>query len=257
MSTLAANTIQAASGEIVKMNDALAMTADTAKIYERSALFTWASATTITVQSFTYFHNGTLKQYVYSNASISWSPSVSGTQWYYVYLDDSAIVTAATNVITSTQLLASTTAPTWSDAKQGWYSGSDRCIFAFLSASAVIEEFWQEGDFVLFPTETTEMSAQTSTFPVDVTLTMPGFSTGAMVSLVGRHGTDVPDIFWEPKGNAGTGSIAVKLDATVVQHNTIFRVITDTSQRITLRATTSGTGGQNLYQSGWFLPIGM
>ena len=50
-----------------------------------------------------------------SNESITGSPSSGYIN--YIYLDSAAYT-----------LSWSTTPPTWSDAKQGWYNGSDRCL---------------------------------------------------------------------------------------------------------------------------------
>jgi hypothetical protein len=103
------------------------------KGFTKRPVFEWLSTTTIGLQGdFVYQHNGTTTQLV-SGANVTFTRSdTSGTeQWNYIYLDDSAIVTAGNSTITSSQLISSPTAPTLNTTKGGFYNGNDRCIYAF------------------------------------------------------------------------------------------------------------------------------
>ena len=61
----------------------------------------------------------------------------TGEDWHYVYIDDSA------SSYPTPIIIDSTTEPSWSDAKLGWYNGDDRCIGVIWSPtdSATILEF--------------------------------------------------------------------------------------------------------------------
>jgi len=103
------------------------------KGFTKRPVFEWLTTTTIGLQGgFVYQHNGTTTQMV-SGANVTFTRSdTSGTeQWNYLYLDDSAIVTAGNSTITSSQLISSPTAPTLNTTKGGFYNGNDRCIYAF------------------------------------------------------------------------------------------------------------------------------
>ena len=52
-------------------------------------------------------------------------------QYNYLYIDDSAVVTAGNTTITASELISSPTAPTLNTTKGGFYNGNDRCIYAF------------------------------------------------------------------------------------------------------------------------------
>lgn len=62
--------------------------------------------------------------------------------FHYIYIDDSA------STYPEVEIIDSTTEPAWSDAKQGWYNGDDRCIGAVWSpsGSAIVAEFSTDGE---------------------------------------------------------------------------------------------------------------
>jgi len=63
----------------------------------------------------------------------------SGEDFHYIYIDDSASSYPTPTIIDST------TEPSWSDSKQGWYNGDDRCIDVIYSpdSAAETEEFYR------------------------------------------------------------------------------------------------------------------
>ena len=96
-------------------------------------MFTWASTTTITLSgTFAYQHDGTTTQILTgSDVTFTRSDTSSVAQYNYLYIDDSAVVTAGNTTITASELISSPTAPTLNTTKGGFYNGDDRCIYAF------------------------------------------------------------------------------------------------------------------------------
>jgi hypothetical protein len=103
-----------------------------------------------------YEHNGTTRQCCYWNSALTFvlgaagsnaaSSALGTSQWQYIYIDDSAVVTLGTNLLTAVELLNSTTAPTYSVTKQGLYNGLDRCIFfVYVNAAGEVTEFYHDG----------------------------------------------------------------------------------------------------------------
>ena len=95
--------------------------------------FTRDSTTTIKLNgTFAYQHAGTTTQ-ILTGADVTFTRSdTSGTaQFNYLYIDDSAVVTAGNTTITASELISSPTAPTLNTTKGGFYNGNDRCIYAF------------------------------------------------------------------------------------------------------------------------------
>lgn len=117
------------------------------------------SATAIDFLPARYHHNGTSEQMVKWDATITFTLESGGSngdsddfgteEWHYIYLDDSAIVAAGSTTISATELLNSTTAPTWDADQLGWYNGNDRCIAAFyIDDAGDILEFLQDGPYI-------------------------------------------------------------------------------------------------------------
>ena len=96
-------------------------------------MFSRNSATQMRLNgTFVYQHAGTTAQ-ILTGADVTFTRSdTSGTaQFNYLYIDDSAVVTAGNTIITATELISSPTAPTLNTTKGGFYNGNDRCIYAF------------------------------------------------------------------------------------------------------------------------------
>jgi hypothetical protein len=198
----------------------------------------------------------------------------ASNDWSYVYLDDSAIVTADTNLITSSQLIDSTTEPAYSEAKSGWYNGSDLCIFAVMgengsavmgeNGSANIREFFHDGDCVYFANKIENYSAQApSNVFADVTLSGPKFAT--------RHDTTFYGIWanaagvwmrWRTNGQTGsTGHYVLELpvvDAGSLHATEVgvggITVISDSSQKIEVCWDQATTNTITVSTDGWYFP---
>lgn len=178
--------------------------------YLQRPKFSYSGANIITIGPGVYHHSGTTEQIVYWNSTLTKTLTVTGTRWYYLYLSDSSIITNGP-LLMADQIFEYPTAPSWNDAKHGWYNGLDRCIFAYYVQSGTIQEFSHDGgDYVRYETGFTE-----SEFPTDpssettVTLTIPAFCTKAMVSITGLSGANGNLAYVMPStGNDGLYEIA-------------------------------------------------
>ena len=183
--------------------------------YRVRPFFQWGSTTTIILNSgFRYMHEGTSTQMVYGGDVTYTKTGTTASTWYYLYLDDSAIVTAGNAVITASELTESTTAPTFDSTKQTWYNGNDRCIFAWRNddsgniwpfinenTSGITNGGWLMGsnfgssyiELFVNNSGTTQSTAWTSSPLLATTVPAPvgpdGFCTGAVVAFAGSHST--------------------------------------------------------------------
>jgi hypothetical protein len=242
----------------------------------RRPQFTFTDTDTITISGFRYHHKGTAEQTVWSDADIVYdfgsggdnalSEDLGASEWHYLYLDDSAIVTAGVAQILAAQLVNNTTAPTWNASELGFYNGNDRCIMMFYSnSSSQIDEFWHFGDKILWGTEITILAAAgwTTSF-ADVTCRLPNLAVNqqAVVTLNALVGLSTQH-YWRPNGSSGSGHLigynfytSGGDDTRYITTNTLS-VITDTSEKIEVKVL-SGTGeASTLYQNGYGIPIGM
>ena len=184
--------------------------------YKRGFVPGYVSASAISLTVGMWHHAGTTDQLVYSTGSISYTlTSLSGTQLQYLYLSDSAIVSAGTQVITATQLSNSTTVPTWSNTKYGWYNGNDRCIGTFLIYTGNIYKFRVVSDnFYSYPNVV--MDVFDSTCP----------TTGAEASL------DFSDV-------VPTYATKIRVLANLATDQNSISFFLDSSSAVMTKATTS------------------
>ena len=234
-------------------------------------VFDWKDADEIYIGAGAYHHNGTSEQMVYWNSKLTFEADAVGSNsdsddlvadtTYYLYLDDTAIVTQASALLDNDCFVMNDTAPTWSAAKHGWYSGNDRCIFAITTnaGSTAILDFWHDGgDLVL----TAEENAYADTAPGNsaskdtVTLAIPGFSTKAYIRTMTTYvsGTDYAytSIYDVAASRNGVGYVAE--GGTTDQTNAIF--FTDSTQKISVW-TNAGDAKMQLDIFGWYFPSGM
>lgn len=89
----------------------------------KNAYVIYASDTSVTVKTGYGECNG---KYWEITSDITHTMSTLDTSdFYYIYIDDSA---ASYPALDSSSIIHSNTEPAWSDAKQGYYNGDDRCI---------------------------------------------------------------------------------------------------------------------------------
>jgi hypothetical protein len=193
---------------------------------------------------------------------------LSANTQYYVYLDYSAITSGT--AVTATEIIVSSTAPSYSNTKVGWYNGSDKCIFGFLTeaASTNMREFFHDGDVLLYADYIEErakaaLTAQTWT-DVDMASAIPGFCTGALVTFRGNGvSTTGTNILWRTNGQtASTGHFIFELDkqnSVNLRPATQAMVVTDPSQIIEIYSSVAAvdTHQVGVYVDGWYFPVGM
>ncbi|MCP4262751.1 MAG: hypothetical protein GY774_35380 [Planctomycetes bacterium] len=229
------------------------------------AQFEYKDADEIYINPCVYRHEGTTTQAVYTNSQLTYTfSSLENSDWSYLYIDDSDLVSDATNVLTAARLTESTTEPTYNASKQGWYSVSaanDRCIFAVLTdGSGNIKEFFHDGNYVLFADEINNYGADLDTSWVDVTLSLPKFSTsGEATFYATAGGAGARAIaYWRVNGQTGATGHRVGLSGnsavTDEMVNTV-RVMTDASQIIEVKHDASAENQLYVYTNGWYLPL--
>jgi hypothetical protein len=231
--------------------------------------FTWVDADTITIGAGSYYHVGTVTQQVYWDSAITFdfgsggsnagSTDLGATEWHYVYLDDSAIVTQGAALLDADCFLNSTTAPTWSEAKHGWYNGSDRCIFAVYTDGAnAVEEFFHNGALVRFADQYTIASnVDIDTTFTDETVIAPGFCTRGLCSV--RLFGNATAAYGVIRVNGATGTTGNFIGYTTSDDETggEFQPLLDSSQIFEFKHSSGGNNKVYLFSTGWFLPNDM
>jgi len=227
------------------------------------AKFIYKDTDEIYINGGVYIHRGTTNQIVYWDSQLTYQfTSLGVSDWSYLYIDDSDLVTDGTNVITAARLTDSTTEPTWSDSKKGWYNGEDRCIFAVLTnGSSEILEFFHDGDHVSF-SEYIISLVQTDIDPadwLDVTLSAPKFTTKVQATVYSLFVDNGTTVYYRTKDRqVGTyGHIVHVITALIVNAATTLTVTTNGSQIIEIEHGTAGACTSGVYTDGWYLPLGI
>lgn len=232
----------------------------------RRSKFRWKDADEIYIGPGAYHLDGTDEIIVQWSSELTFQfQNLGASDWSYLYIDDSAVQTAATHVLTASEFIDSTTEPAWSDTKHGWYNGNDRCIFAVLTsgASAILEFFHDGGDLVVLADQITSMAAtdladETWT---DVTVAAPKFSTRILLTVMVDQVDGSASYYWRTNGQTGTTghliggthSGAVALDPYVQ-----FQAFSDASQVVEVMKNETGANANTItvITDGWFFPTG-
>lgn len=222
--------------------------------------FIYLSSTSIQIGAGTYHLNGSSEKMVYWTSAISKTVSVTGTQWYYLYLDDSAIPSSGV-ITSSSHFTYNTTAPTFSHSRGGWYNGNDRCIFGFHVNGGVLQRFRHVGtDYVQHQTMYTDYysTGLTSNWTL-VNLTIPGFSERAKCGFrVVRPGNAEDTIQWRTDSN---GSAHYPLGRTrdngVNDHRGTDIVTATSAKQIQIREESGQNNYFYVYTHGWYFPQNM
>lgn len=210
-----------------------------------------------------YHHHGTTEQLVYWDTLLTFTfANLAASDWSYLYLDDSAIVTAATNLISVSELIDSTTEPAWSNAKHGWYNGEDKCIFAVrTNGDSEILEFFHDGDLVVFADQIVNLNGSTDCDSwTDATLTIPKFTQKAEVLIRALYSDTETWVYWRTNGQTGaTGHIVgfVGTICSVCRSVATVPVITDATQKIEVQFGAETANVMDVYTYGWYFPIGL
>ena len=228
--------------------------------------FRWKDADELYNGAGVYHHEGTVEQTVYWDSELTFvagsggsnadSVDLDASNWFFLYIDDSAVVTLGTNLLTAAQLVMNKTAPTWNAAKHGLYNGNDRCIFADKTTGAnALIEFLHDGDTVWWADRVENQAAlDIDTTFIDIgALIIPAFATQGWVSTYGSAGNQ---LWWRTNGQTGAvghgfnGNVSTVTGApTLVQ--------TDSSQVIEIKCNADGAETFAFGTEGWKFPTGM
>lgn len=184
----------------------------------------------------------------------------AASTWYYLYLDYSAITSGT--AITNSELIWSTTAPSFNTTYRGWYNGDDRCIFAVVSNSTPddIESFYHDGgDMVVFDARQASFSSATvgTAWDDTVTLAAPGFCTKAQVTFIWTYVNASSILKYRTKGSSGDGHSCCYVAAAATRSIDMFTVLSNTSQQIEIEESDASNNTAIVQTNGWFFPVGM
>lgn len=233
--------------------------------YVQRPRFTWKDVDEIYISAGAYHHKGTKDQIVYWSSQLTSDIGSPGANdWYYLYLDDSAIVTADTNLLTASEFVWSNTEPTWTEASHAWMNGDDRCIFAvFTTGSSYIEEFGHSSSFVTRAYSDDDITVQdvdSTWVDAEAALTIPKFAIMAQVSArTNTIDAGTGELRWRTNGHADTtGKLLMRWEDAIDDVGFgISNVITDDNQLIELYCTKNATDTFTISTSGWYFPQGM
>lgn len=242
--------------------------------------FSWKDGDEIYIDPGAYHHSGTIEQIVYWDSQITFQLQSGGSNsdshdygadgWHYVYLDDSAIVTQASNLLDADCFVTYTganSAPVWTVAKHGWYGDGvgdaktgDRCIFAVYETGGAIKEFFHEGNMVMYAGAQQPFSVAdptTSFVDLDLSVYMPGFSTVATLTGTHHYIDGAAYSSWRTNGQTdANGHVWGRTDNDSHYDTNTFDVITDSSQVIEHKIS-ANNNHVTIDLDGWKFPIGM
>lgn len=240
--------------------------------------FTYTDSNTITLRPARYYHVGTTSQYVSwasdlafdfgSGGSNGESSDLATDTWYGLYIDDSAVVSAGTGTITVAQLINSTTIPSWSDAKHGWYNGNDLCIGVFKTAASAAEliAFNHVQSGMIEWTENIGIHSAAGVSTTWVTLNpllLPSCCSAAHCTFyIWGSSTESATYYYRSLGSSDTTgkTIDTRGEHNIYGHTHMYVVVGTGGDHpyIQIRSNKNVSGDAlSLNQSGYALPIGM
>lgn len=243
--------------------------------YVQRAKFRWKDADEIYIGPGCYHHSGSTRdRLVWWTSELTFQLGSGGSNaasddvddgaitWHYIFIDDSAVNTLASNELTAVQFLNDTTAPTWSDTKRGWYTGNDRCIGAVLASAAnEVLEFYTDGtQFFCYANYIEDYASAViaTDWSTEVTLTIPAFSTKANCMFSWTYVDAAVAVLWRTDGQTATDGHRVgNVGSTTLVSEVVSDVICSSSLKIDVKE--SGASGNTLIlqTNGYYLPVGM
>ncbi len=223
--------------------------------------FRWKSVTQIYIGAGEYHHEGTVDQKVYWDSKLTYTVVTNGApDWVYIYIDDSAVVTLGGNLLTNAEFVDNATEPTWSVTRKGWYTGSDRAIFAVYLVANDIAVFWHDGgNRVLYDTTITDAGSvdYDLTF-VNLSLTAPSFATRISIIAKGESSQDGGSAYYRPEGSAASNGHFLLYHSTAKEDApSVHLSVLAPGQVIELKHNVSDTSKLSIYTNGWYFPAGM
>ena len=227
--------------------------------------FSYGSTTTITIGGGGWRHKGSVDRIVYIDSAITHTITGAETSgWQYIYIDDSAVVTAATNILTASEVVNTPTTPTWSDAKKGWYNGDDLCVFAVYEDGSgdALEFFHDGGDYVLYAdiiAESSGLKPSDTWGDVECASSVPSFSTKAGASFDVNYIDTDSLVVWRTNGQTGANGHAMgAVKSTGTRQVNDIIIFTDSNRVIEVKFVSATVNNTiTTYINGWYLPTGM
>lgn len=184
--------------------------------------------------------------------------TLASTVWSYLYLDESAIT--GPGKITASELIDSTTAPTYDSTKGGWYNGNDKCIFTVYGTGASsYTTFRNRNDLVTYEERIIDLASTAVVVSpgTSYSLTAPAFCRQSLVTLAGFYTSASAAIFQREAGSTLNGHLALRLTSGTAERSIIQQVIDiSSSQQVNLYADVAGSNAA-ISTDGFFLPKGM
>jgi hypothetical protein len=219
--------------------------------------FTYSDADQITCAAAQYMCKDKYCYWVSTITTVA-TGAAGGAEFWYLYLDYSAITSGT--VLTASELVWSTTAPTFNTTYRQWMNGDDRCIFAVKTTAAnAILEFLHDGDLCIFADAITVTdNVDPDTTWTDSTQVIPAFTQKTLVTFEARYSDVSRKLFWRTNGQTGTiGHFVGYVTAGSTILSNTFLVITDSVGKIEFKYSDSGAGGVYIYTNGWVFSTGM
>jgi len=224
--------------------------------------FTYKDADEIYIGAGAYEVSGVMAYWASTLTSPATGAGVGVTDWYYLYIDYSAI--PASGLIDNGDIYWSTGEPSYSNSKRAWYhqtNTDDRCVFAVYIVTGNIYEFFHTGDRrVLYANGSYDISVQDlggDWTDAEAALLMPSFATAAQVAFLLAYVDTGTTFYWRTNGQTGSDGHVIGVElADVTPVYVTLDVITDTAHLLELYDGGSGTDTISAFTEGFFLPNG-
>lgn len=198
--------------------------------------------------------NGHRHVYITSDATID-TVAVSGSNTWYVYIDDSAISSTLGGTITASEMYISATDPTL--GANGWYNGDDRAVAIFSTVGGVVQEFAikSHGYLALLQDITIRGLTDLDT-AYEESLCLGGGGPVSLIKMAFRLYciTDTSNTtYCRPTGHTGTG-VRVALQRTGGETINTCDVQVSSTGGLEIANFSAGDSQVALIQHGYYLP---
>lgn len=203
-----------------------------------------------------HIHDGTAENIYACQSQLTKSCSVSGTQWYGVYVDppDSGLV------FTASDIELSSTMPTYDQVKQGWYHPTTtdlRCIGFILAINGHVNWFVANGrnhyhSYVSYD----YYAASPSNNWTKVTLNVPVGTCSAICLFIIGYKDYSGYLKWRRPGISGWANMIGYINSTLDWSNVPNIVPTDENKQIEIAWEAATTNQAVIYTQGYVLPNG-
>jgi len=235
--------------------------------YIRRPLFSYNTTNSITISPGRYHINGSTERFITWDSELTYTfTSLGASEYHYLYIDDSDV--GSDNVLAATDLFNTTTAPTWSNSKLGYYNNNDRCILALrTNTTNGLREFYHSNDLIHWDSGLNIWNGYPrSTAWQNVTTTVPAFTDFVPILFYSvyqtkHHGSE---IYYRPSitGNAiicGRTCYDKSGDnqCNQIDANNCGRIRIDENKQFAVASNVNGHAFTYIYQNGYYLPQGL